>query len=113
MVQRRCTDTLPLALILAYAVCSLEWTLYGMLEHDSYIVVPNAAGFLLGVTQLALFLVYPREEGGRSLLEWVLCIRTEGSDGKESGESVFPGGWEKDGDEDVLIESAGKKLRMA
>ncbi|RLN97921.1 hypothetical protein BBJ28_00020462 [Nothophytophthora sp. Chile5] len=62
VLQDRNTELLPLAMIVAGVVnCSL-WLAYGLLIGDSFVVVPNAANLLLGVVQLALFGIFPRNK---------------------------------------------------
>lgn len=63
VLRHRSTKSLPLTLIAAYALCSLEWLLYGIwIEPDPIIVLPNGIGLVLEMVQLGLFLVYPQRE---------------------------------------------------
>ncbi|GLJ39148.1 hypothetical protein SUGI_0797810 [Cryptomeria japonica] len=41
---------------------ALVWSVYFIIAKDIFIVVPNGTGFLLGVTQLIVYLIYKSSE---------------------------------------------------
>ncbi|XP_069683925.1 sugar transporter SWEET1 [Periplaneta americana] len=52
-------DSLPLPIILATFVCSIQWLIYGYILSDPFIQVPNLLGTLISAFELSLFLIYP------------------------------------------------------
>ncbi|KAI1732766.1 sugar efflux transporter for intercellular exchange domain-containing protein [Ditylenchus destructor] len=66
--KKKTCETLPLPLCTANLLVSSQWCLYGILVHDVYIMTPNGAGILLALLQISLFLVFPRNPGGRAPL---------------------------------------------
>lgn len=59
---------MPLPLCTANLLVSSQWCLYGVLVRDIYIIIPNGAGVGLALVQMSLFLVFPREMGGKAPL---------------------------------------------
>ncbi|KAJ6642188.1 Sugar transporter SWEET1 [Pseudolycoriella hygida] len=59
VIENKSTEILPLPLILGSATVSLVWFVYGLMIKDTFIQIPNCLGFLLSLTQLSLFLIYP------------------------------------------------------
>lgn len=62
VLRTKSTECLALPLCLANFVVALEWFIYGVIIHDSFVKIPNVLGSMLGVAQLSLFVVYPRTE---------------------------------------------------
>ncbi|XP_072943613.1 sugar transporter SWEET1 [Epargyreus clarus] len=59
VIQTKCTDCLPFPMIVMSFFVSVFWFLYGVIEEDLYISVPNFIGGLLATAQLAVFVVIP------------------------------------------------------
>ncbi|KAJ0180411.1 hypothetical protein K1T71_003815 [Dendrolimus kikuchii] len=55
------TECLPFPMILMSFFVCLLWYIYGLIENDIFIIVPNLIGGTLGVGQLSLFWIYPRK----------------------------------------------------
>ena len=53
------TQSLPFYLILATVLVTGQWTLYGVIIKDNFVLVPNLLGCLVATFQLSLFSVYP------------------------------------------------------
>ncbi|KAG8222429.1 hypothetical protein J437_LFUL008427, partial [Ladona fulva] len=59
VVRTKNADILPFPLIIMTFIVSLQWFVYGVLLHDTFIQIPNAIGCILSSIQLSLFVVYP------------------------------------------------------
>ncbi|KAI8435176.1 hypothetical protein MSG28_003535 [Choristoneura fumiferana] len=63
VLRMRCTECLPFPMILMSFVVSSLWFLYGLIEEDTFLTVPNIIGAVLALLQLSLFVVFPRTPG--------------------------------------------------
>jgi len=59
VLETKSTEILPFPLIFSSFVVSFIWFVYGCMIKDTFIQIPNFLGFLLSLSQLALFLIYP------------------------------------------------------
>ncbi|KAK5968364.1 hypothetical protein GCK32_017911 [Trichostrongylus colubriformis] len=71
VLRKRCCDSLPLPMCIANMLVSTQWCLYGNIVRDKYIMVPNGIGMALAIFQLSLFLIFPRNENGKSMVSHV------------------------------------------
>ena len=56
--RERTTASLPFYLILATMLVAAQWTLYGALISDLFVLIPNLLGCLVALFQLVLFCVF-------------------------------------------------------
>lgn len=54
-IRERSTEYVPLVLSLATLMNAIIWLAYALVVHDVNILVPNASGVVLGITQLGLY----------------------------------------------------------
>ncbi|CAH2074271.1 unnamed protein product, partial [Iphiclides podalirius] len=59
VIKVKCTDCLPFPMILMSFFVSAFWSLYGYIDEDIYILIPNSIGGVLAMAQLSLFAIYP------------------------------------------------------
>ncbi|KAG4076641.1 hypothetical protein HA402_001928 [Bradysia odoriphaga] len=59
VIETKSTEILPFPLILGSCVVSLIWFVYGYMIEDTFIQIPNFLGFLLSISQIVLFFIYP------------------------------------------------------
>jgi len=83
--RKKCCDSLPLPLCTANLLVSAQWTIYGVLVDDIYIIIPNSAGVVLAILQLSLFLIFPQKVGGNALLS--CCLASKEHHHHKNGES--------------------------
>ena len=60
--QTRSTGSLPFYLILATAAVTAQWSLYGIIIQDTFLLVPNMIGCAVACFQLGLFCYFPSRE---------------------------------------------------
>lgn len=60
VIKYKSTEFMTFSMCLATFVVSFLWTIYGLLEGDNFILVPNGIGVVLGSMQLFLFILYPK-----------------------------------------------------
>ncbi|XP_068670362.1 sugar transporter SWEET1-like isoform X1 [Montipora foliosa] len=60
VIKYKSTEFMTFSMCLATFVVSFLWTIYGFLEGDNFILVPNGIGVVLGSMQLFLFILYPK-----------------------------------------------------
>eukprot|EP00090_Calanus_glacialis_P009977 TRINITY_DN18359_c0_g1_i1.p1 TRINITY_DN18359_c0_g1~~TRINITY_DN18359_c0_g1_i1.p1 ORF type:complete len:217 (+),score=52.70 TRINITY_DN18359_c0_g1_i1:74-724(+) len=56
------TQSMPFYLILATVAVTGQWTLYGIIIQDSFVLVPNLLGCAVASFQLALFAYFPTDQ---------------------------------------------------
>ncbi|KAG8369924.1 hypothetical protein BUALT_Bualt14G0063900 [Buddleja alternifolia] len=58
VVTTKSVEYMPFFLTLFYFLVATSWSTYGILIHDTFILIPNGIGFFLGVAQLILYAWY-------------------------------------------------------
>ncbi|MQL80656.1 hypothetical protein Taro_013090 [Colocasia esculenta] len=58
VIRTRSVDSLPFNLSCFLTVSAIVWFAYGFLIGDPYVAAPNVLGFLFGVAQIVLYIVY-------------------------------------------------------
>ncbi|CAI7887056.1 unnamed protein product [Closterium sp. NIES-54] len=61
VLRTRSVEYMPLPLSLMSFVCSTAWMAYGIYVQDTYVIVPNALGSILGIIQLCIYYAISRE----------------------------------------------------
>ncbi|XP_063822247.1 sugar transporter SWEET1 [Ostrinia nubilalis] len=61
VIKVKSTECLPFPMILMSFFVSFLWFLYGCIQDDTYLVVPNFIGAALAMAQLSLFVMYPNK----------------------------------------------------
>ncbi|CAG5012397.1 unnamed protein product [Parnassius apollo] len=59
VLKVKCTECLPFPMILMSFFVSAFWCLYGLIDEDIFITIPNSIGAILAVVQLSLFAIFP------------------------------------------------------
>jgi hypothetical protein len=62
VLKTRNTATLHVPTMFTNTASSVFWGVYGFGVMDFFVAVPNLIGFLLGVAQIVLYMIYPRVE---------------------------------------------------
>lgn len=62
VLKTRNTATLHVPTMFTNTLSSLFWGIYGLAVLDFFVAVPNLLGAMLGVIQIALYMMYPRVE---------------------------------------------------
>jgi solute carrier family 50 protein (sugar transporter) len=60
VVQTRCSDSIHVPTMVLNWTNTSFWLAYGAAQKDFYIMIPNACGLTLGLTQGVLCLIYPK-----------------------------------------------------
>ncbi|XP_025093649.1 sugar transporter SWEET1-like isoform X1 [Pomacea canaliculata] len=59
VLRTKSTESMSFLLCFFNFVAALAWFVYGLLLKDSFIIIPNIIGGILGLTQVILFCIYP------------------------------------------------------
>ncbi|GLJ19395.1 hypothetical protein SUGI_0349470 [Cryptomeria japonica] len=62
VIRTKCVKYMPFLISLFTTLNALVWTAYSVIARDIFIGVPCGIGFLLGVTQLVVYLIYRSSE---------------------------------------------------
>ncbi|KAL7114492.1 hypothetical protein ACP275_04G124300 [Erythranthe tilingii] len=60
VIQTKSVEFMPISLSFALLLNAVMWFFYGLLLKDFYITVPNIVGFIFGVLQIILYLIYKK-----------------------------------------------------
>ncbi|KAG5230370.1 hypothetical protein OIU76_022406 [Salix suchowensis] len=58
VIRTKSVEFMPFTLSFFLTLSAVMWLFYGVLLKDVYIAIPNVVGFILGVIQMALYVIY-------------------------------------------------------
>ncbi|KAK3406477.1 hypothetical protein EUGRSUZ_K02673 [Eucalyptus grandis] len=58
VIRAKSVEFMPFSLSFSLTLSAVTWLLYGLFLKDIHIVVPSVLGFILGVLQMGLYLIY-------------------------------------------------------
>ncbi|XVE90078.1 hypothetical protein DITRI_Ditri20bG0048200 [Diplodiscus trichospermus] len=58
VIRTRSVEHMPFFLSFFLSLCGIVWFFYGLFIKDFFIALPNGLGFLLGIAQMTLYVIY-------------------------------------------------------
>jgi len=68
VIQQKSTESISFPMSFSMFFLALSWTLYGSLEMNVNVFLPNFLGLLLSITQLILFIIYPHKKPHETII---------------------------------------------
>ncbi|KAF8017629.1 hypothetical protein BT93_H2734 [Corymbia citriodora subsp. variegata] len=67
VIKTKNVEFMPFTLSFFLSLCAATWFFYGLLVKDMFIALPNTLGFLFGITQMILYMIY--KDGNKKMAE--------------------------------------------
>ncbi|XP_022923939.1 bidirectional sugar transporter SWEET12-like isoform X3 [Cucurbita moschata] len=62
VIRTKSVEFMPFSLSFFLTLSAITWLLYGVLLKDIYIALPNVPGFIFGIAQMILYIIYNKQE---------------------------------------------------
>ncbi|KAI6692827.1 hypothetical protein NL676_020537 [Syzygium grande] len=67
VIKTKSVEFMPFFLSFFLTLCATTWFFYGLFVKDMFIALPNTLGFLFGITQMILYMIY--KDGNKKMAE--------------------------------------------
>ncbi|XP_023000940.1 bidirectional sugar transporter SWEET12-like [Cucurbita maxima] len=87
VIRTKSVEFMPFSLSFFLTLSAITWLLYGIFLKDIYIALPNVPGFIFGIAQMILYIIYNKHEIAGEMTAAAAAAAATNSD-KEKQDSV-------------------------
>ncbi|XP_020224475.1 bidirectional sugar transporter SWEET9 [Cajanus cajan] len=92
VIKTKSVEYMPFSLSLFLTLCATMWFFYGFFDKDYFIMLPNVLGFLFGISQMILYMIY--KKAGKNIK--TNCTQQQEREGTENSKQHSCDGYKID-----------------